>query len=329
VTRQDQRFPDLHEPAEGGLPKPPAGTQAPLSAPRFAEIFAPAPELTEEATPAVRAEEQPQRPKSAGSTRSSEPATSFIDDENPLGPASDRVRGVRRGRDAGASFEDLVAEMFPAEEAPLPALLVEEPRGSRRRWVALAILVLAVGAGAYHFRGHLFSFFRSGGEPGGAVGSEGLGRLPAATAAVVETEVPTEVPPSAPSSAVIPQSPPAPKPVDPATLVPATRISSVRWETVGEGGVVVLQADGGVVPRRIRHLRLEDPPRELVRISGILGLTEPDSVNVGGTLVSRIRLGHHPELSPPELYVVIDLATTKARGATPEPSGDTVRIAVR
>lgn len=92
---------------------------------------------------------------------------------------------------------------------------------------------------------------------------------------------------------------------------------------------MVLQADGGVVPRRIRHLRLEDPPRELVRISGIVGPTEPDVVSVGGALVSRIRLGHHPELSPPELYVVIDLVSPSARGATPEPSGDTIRIAVR
>lgn len=257
----------------------------------------------------------------------------FIDDENPLGPSSDRLRGPRRGRDPGASFEELVSEMFPPEEPPVAALLVEEPRGSRLRWVALACLVIVAAAGAYHYRGRLLAIVKGGGQPGDVTaGSEGSEMLPAPTVAVVPTVVPVEVPTPVPPPTATPEPPPAtlaPRPVDPASLVPATRIRSARWEGARDGGVVVLQADGGVVARRIRHLRLEDPPRELVRITGIVGPTEPDTVNVGGGLVLRVRLGHHPELSPPELYVVIDLASPAARGAAPEPSGDTIRIPVR
>lgn len=333
MTRQDQRFPDLHEPDEGGPPSLPAAGQAPAQPPRFAEIFAPAPELPEPPAPAVPAEPRPREEMTDRTPGSPAPTSPFVDDENPFGPSSDRSRGPRRGRDPGASFEELVSEMFPPEEPAAPALLVEEPRGSRLRWIALALLVVVAAAGAYHYRGPLLAVVRGGGAATGAAPAvDGPEVLPAPTEAAVPTAVAAELPTPAPEPTAVPEPPsatPAAPAVDPASLVPATRIRAARWEGTRDGGVVVLQANGGVVARRIRHLRLEDPPRELVRISGIVGPTEPDTISVDGALVSRIRLGHHPELSPPELYVVIDLASPAARGATPEPSGDTIRIPVR
>lgn len=325
VTRQDRRFPDLHEPAEDGGANRPTGGGAPVQAPRFAEIFAPAPELPEPPVPPAPAGER------AGAA-AVPPAPPFVDEENPFGVPSDRARGPRRARDAGTSFEELVSEIFPPEEPPAPAWPVGEPRGSRLRWLLPALLVIVAAAAAYHYRGRLLAVVRGGSEATGAAlpipGPEVLpapteAAAPGAVTAAVETAVPEPTPPAGP--------PPAPTPgfVDPASLPPATRIASARWVSAPEGGAVVLQADGGVVPHRIRRLRLENPPRELVRISGIVAPTEPDTVAVGGPLVARVRLGHHPELSPPELYVVIDLAAPTARAAAPESAGDTVRIAVR
>ncbi|HRS17273.1 MAG TPA: hypothetical protein P5234_13640 [Thermoanaerobaculaceae bacterium] len=309
--RQDQRFPDLHEADEGNEPGPVGQGPAPSPAPRFSEIFAPEPE------------------KGARGTAVAPPPAVIVDEDNPFGPAGEHPRRPAKGRDPNASFQELVAEIFPPEQPPAPELPAAPASRSALRWVAVAVALAALAAGAVVFRSHIGRLFGVGAPDVGARFERG--ETPPALAVDAQPPPPRDEPAAAPAEPTPTPPPlptPTPLPVDPASLPPATRIRAARWEAAGEGGVVVLQADGGVVPRRIRELRLEDPPRVLVRISGIVGPTEPDTVNVGGPLVSRIRFGHHPELSPPELYVVIDLASAAVRGGPPEPTGDTIRIPV-
>lgn len=260
-------------------------------------------------------------------------AAPFVDAENPFGPAGDRGQELRSRADAGGSFEELVAEIFPGEEVPSPVLLLEEPRSSRLRWFVIVLVAVVAAAGVFVFRDRLAALLRGGGE---AVRESPAADAPGVLAVPAEPGVPAPLPVQAPTAVAEPTMAPAapsptpvPPPVDPASLPPATHITAARWEATPDGGVLVLQGNGGVVPRRIRRLRLADPPRELLRITGILVPTEPETVPVGGPLVTRVRFGHHPELTPPELYVVMDLTSAAVQAEAPETNGDTIRIVLR
>lgn len=328
MTRQDQSPPDQPtSPVETRAPGSEPLPETPGDPPRFEEIFA-APPLPrtvlhgEEGSP------------SAGHDS---PACSLpvvgpppVDDENPLGVLRDRPAGGRRGLDAAASFEDLVSQMFvdnvePAD-APLP-LDFEVERRQLWPWVAGFVALVGLGvAGAL-----LWS--RGAGPVATGAGASQVAAVEPTSVPMIPTPEPLPTPAPAPTERAAPASSPTPVQApaidDPASLPPATRIQAVRWEPGGDGGTVVLVANGGVVPRRIRHLRLENPPRELVRITGISSGSEPESLAVGGRLVARVRLGHHPELSPPELYVVVDLGTAGARVDEVQSTGSSVRIPIR
>ncbi|HPS79123.1 MAG TPA: hypothetical protein PLS53_13275 [Thermoanaerobaculaceae bacterium] len=242
----------------------------------------------------------------------------------------DRPAGGRRGPDAAASFEDLVSQMFvdnvEHSEPPLP-LDFEVER--RQLWPWVAGFVALVGLGATGF----LLWSRGAGPVETGTGASQVVVVQPTSIPVIPTPETVPTPAAIPTEFAVPASSPTPAQAsaleDPASLPPATRIQTVRWEPGGDGGSVVLVANGGIVPHRIRHLRLENPPRELVRIAGISSGSEPESLAVGGRLVARVRLGHHPELSPPELYVVVDLGSASARVDDVQSTGSSVRIPIR
>lgn len=293
------------------------------ASPRFEEIFVPPPLPPSSLREAVLS--VPATPQAPAPAVGAVLGGASLDDENPLGVVGERP--ARRGPDAASSFEALVSQMFVEKEEPAQPLDFEVERRVLWPWVALAVVVFGAGIAGLLYRDRLGSLFGPGGSAPVAVVE------PAPSDVVLPPEVvptlgPVPTEPVAAEPSPTPAPTPAPTVVDPASLPAATRIQAARWEPAAGGGFVVLEANGGIVLRRVRHLRLDDPPRELVRITGIGSPVEPDSVAVGGPLVARIRLGHHPELSPPELYVVVDLGSRTARVGELQASGTTIRIPV-
>jgi len=87
-----------------------------------------------------------------------------------------------------------------------------------------------------------------------------------------------------------------------------TRITGVAVrDRGGDATVVVVTFDGPIAGHRRFHMGGE-APRALLRISGIVEAYRPYEVPVDDGRVLRVRIGHHPELDPPEEHLVFDLA---------------------
>ncbi len=82
------------------------------------------------------------------------------------------------------------------------------------------------------------------------------------------------------------------------------------WRLPREGDLttVVIRGNGAFDPSSIRSLRLEDPLRIWMSVSHIETFFKPNEIGVGSREIERIRIGYHPEDSPPALYIVLDLA---------------------
>jgi len=91
---------------------------------------------------------------------------------------------------------------------------------------------------------------------------------------------------------------------------------------------VVIEADGALEPARVDALRLDAPPRILVRVRGIEAPYTPHRLKVGSPELAAIRVGHHPELEPAALYVVLDLASPAVSIRSRTIEGSTARIVV-
>jgi hypothetical protein len=73
---------------------------------------------------------------------------------------------------------------------------------------------------------------------------------------------------------------------------------------------------------------LSSPPRVLVRLKGIVEPYRPLETPVGTTEVRAIRMGHHPEKTPPSLWVVLDVIGPGVKVKGVEVDGDTARVLV-
>ncbi len=91
---------------------------------------------------------------------------------------------------------------------------------------------------------------------------------------------------------------------------------------------VVIRGNGRVGEESVRISRLEDPARIWVRIRHIETFYRPNEIPVGSPEVLQVRVGHHPEETPPSLYVVLDLADDAMAVTGQEIAGDTVRLSV-
>jgi hypothetical protein len=120
---------------------------------------------------------------------------------------------------------------------------------------------------------------------------------PAEAGAVDETATPVE-----------PEPTPVPEPEpQPARLAAARSIEDIEVASGPSGTVVTIRADGSLGDGVLSVEPLSSPPRLLVRLRGIESGYRPYLIEVGSPEVTTIRMGHHAERRPPEIWVVIDL----------------------
>lgn len=160
-----------------------------------------------------------------------------------------------------------------------------------------------------------------------------------ATAHETSADQTSDAPESQPESAPVepesvvddgqPVAPPAPLAVDePVAAAPARRVVDIAWVSADGVTTVVVQGDGAFEERRVAVDRLSSPPRVLVRLHAIEERYPRYTLEVGTEQVLRVRTGHHPELTPPALFVVLDLADESIEVQGTEVSGVTARVTV-
>lgn len=326
---------------------PPAASNEPLAPGPFEELFLkPTRPLNLDGAGAPEREAFPQPP--AG-------GTAEIEDEresvifSPFTPVTDTPPAFPQPTEpppitmqtgvfkpAPASFEKLVEELLPQPGED------EAPRTGKRRRIPRAAPLVIVAAlvafgAAFLLRERLAATFRAAGkppatltaEPGDSIAAappagapesstqasapEPIGQVPAAAQAVPESLG------GAPAAAVATET------AAPA-LPPATSLVHVSWRTNDEGTEVTLTTDGVLAPGRVRVNALPAPPRVLVRLAEIRPGAAGEPRHVGAREVERVRFGYHEELSPPELYVVLDLAAGSVTLGDATVDGNLVRL---
>ena len=158
------------------------------------------------------------------------------------------------------------------------------------------------------------------GEPGGVLQQESADALEAPTQdraaevgdEAVATPLPTVVTPAAEAKA------------------PARAVRDIDWSSEAGATEVVIRGDGPFDPGQVDAIRLSDPPRVLIRVRQIGKPYAPYRIDVGSPEVVAVRIGHHPELRPAALYVVLDLAAPTVNSTNAlEVGGDVARVRVR
>lgn len=230
------------------------------------------------------------------------------------------------------SFEELVEEILPPVEEVAPV-----PPPSRRRgvpasvWLALAVLLLAA---AFWQRERLLSGWSAGPRtssiPPATEGFPGVppAQAPAEGPSLAGPPGPATHPEAALEPPVGVAAEPAPPP-SPSPLPPASTLVEVSWRSGAAGTEVSLRADGEIANERLRVNMLSNPPRVLLRLTRVNTGSGAEVREVGSEEVARVRLGYHPELSPPELYVVLDLTSPTVELAEQRVAGDAVQLLLR
>ncbi|MCG6964077.1 MAG: PilZ domain-containing protein [Acidobacteria bacterium] len=116
-----------------------------------------------------------------------------------------------------------------------------------------------------------------------------------------------------PTAAPLPATPAARPTAAIAPTATASRVVNISWRRTGLTTEVIIEANGRLVPARVRHFTMEDPPRYVLRLLGIREPYEPFELAVDTPQVARIRVGFHEEKTPPELHIVLDLVGTDQR----------------
>lgn len=218
------------------------------------------------------------------------------------------------GRDAEPGGED---DRAMAAGGP------SKPRGGGRRWW----LVLAGVGVAVVVVGYVVWLWSLGGEAPEPVPQlmEQAGEPSEDVVEVTTEHIPeSEVEALEDTDAAQPAAP-IPQP----SLEPATAVESILWRSGAEGTEVVIRGNGAIAERTVETFGLSEPPRILIRLREIQQEYSAYELSVGTTEVEQIRVGHHPELTPPALYVVLDLARADARVVDVAVEGDTARVTVR
>ncbi|MFL6199051.1 MAG: TIGR02266 family protein [Thermoanaerobaculia bacterium] len=191
--------------------------------------------------------------------------------------------------------------------------------------IAIAGLVLALAAAGYFFRDRL----GFGGDS--AEASAAAPQRPAAAPPPQETaesitpiiEEDTEVTPEpmpevvrrreeeAPAAAPAAAGAAGPAvPAVPAALTgPAvTFVERITFEQAFGGTDIILWGNGAIRPEVYSQSHMGDPPRELIKLTGIARPFPAAKVAVGTGEVRQVRVGFHEKAGGNELHVVIDLA---------------------
>ncbi len=247
---------------------------------------------------------------------------------------------------APPSFEKLVEELVPPPDEDESPPMARRPRIPLPVVVAATLLILVIVA-AFLLRERLTALFlrpptsalvvaesqdRSSptsfaAHPGEAPGAESLATLPEGQSQSPAPESAVQL--LAPSQPDVAPALPEGVPTPASALPPAGSLLGVSWRTTEAGTEVVIRGDGALAPGRVRVNALEAPPRVLVRLAEVRPGPAGEQRAVGTREVERIRLGYHAELSPPQLYVVLDLTSSSVALAGHRVEGDTVRLTLR
>ena len=106
----------------------------------------------------------------------------------------------------------------------------------------------------------------------------------------------------------------------------ATEILDVSWARSKDLTLVRILANGELTPGRVDGSLLEKPARYLMRIRGIGEPYVPEVIVPGLGSPERIRVGYHPELTPPQIHVVLDLADGDREVTWAIVGGDAIEI---
>lgn len=150
-------------------------------------------------------------------------------------------------------------------------------------------------------------------EPMGEAGDE-LAALDAATAM-----------PQPPASEPPPQTGTADDPVvaPPPSGVPATRLAAVEVQSAEPATVVRIVGDGEF---RYSYFSLDNPPRFVVDLDGVVNETSRTAVPVGGGVVEQVRVAQFKPYPDPVSRVVFDLGTDAVPRIQSDGTGLTVRF---
>ena len=194
--------------------------------------------------------------------------------------------------------------------------------GPNRWWLALPVLAVVVVAVA------ILVWVGENGRGQGPAGDP-MASLEAAAEAAADRTAPENLPDAVESEPM--SAAPAPEPtVRPQPTSAARRVESITWNSGSGETEIVIRGDGLFRPERVDASRLGSPTRVLVRLRGITTPFGTRRFDVGSSEVTAVRVGHHPELKPPTLYVVLDLASpsvVSTDGLTID--GDVARMRVR
>jgi hypothetical protein len=160
----------------------------------------------------------------------------------------------------------------------------------------------------------------------------------AASSAPADARTPPSERAGAPARPAVPARA-APAPAAPAPAVPAPdaaapaararRLIALEPSAGADGETLVLRADAPLRREDVFATLIgPDPPRYLVRLSGIDRPWRPAEFAVGSPLIARVRTGIHDGPHGSELHVVLDLAT-RAVATTFEVEGPELRIHLR
>jgi hypothetical protein len=113
------------------------------------------------------------------------------------------------------------------------------------------------------------------------------------------------------------------------TTARARRLLAIEPAVTDGGEVLALRADGPFREQDVFAALIgPDPPRYLLRLSGIERQWQPADLAVASALIQRVRTGLHATPRGPELHVVLDLSSRRVEHAW-EIEGDILRVRLR
>ncbi len=367
LTRPPEPQPAEPRLAEPRSAEPRSAEPRPAEVRPASNVDLPAPAATQPELPGLPQVRAAQGKSTSGSARPSFfaptpepvwPAASPAPLGTPLGAPLDPAVGPDVQEPPGDPLPAVapIATSFPARTASAPLPLAdhddvvaasdepddnaEESAASPRKpsWhlalVFLAVLVIAAAAG-YWQRDGILEYFQGPAKTPPDRTPPDLDRRaePSASPAITPTAGPTEaaIPVVVPTVTDTLTPPPSPATETPPPRrergTPANRIDHIVWTSTRQGTLITVRANGDLGAARYQLNRLNQPPRELLKITGIVAPYRDKTIEVGSAEVRRIRVGHH--LRPgagSELHIVLDLASAQIAAAEVRDLGDQLEI---
>lgn len=107
----------------------------------------------------------------------------------------------------------------------------------------------------------------------------------------------------------------------------ATGVGSITWTQEAGATRITIRGDGTFSEQSVSVSPMSSPPRVLIRLRRVETFPKYE-MSVGTFEVEKIRLGFHPELNPPALYVVVDLGAEGAQLQGHRVEGDRVIVTI-